>query len=353
MRPGRVRDRGADPLTDARRGCQPAGCAAAAEGGGKCGRWATHRRSPRDPAQLGVRRTDLDPLGQVYACQVPGRLFPRAIAPVVVILLLVSGLGAVDANTNYCNDPPAQTAQSYALQTLPGTASNGIDGYVRGSTSNMDDPWNEHILEWVQIANSADPVVGEWVQIGQFQGCLGHCPNTPCDYGPTSIHLYAENQCGPSGSQSYSLTDLSTPPAANYPVYVFYDGNQGSSGHCAGNAWYEFKFEKGTFCQFCAPSAFGYLRSSIGYDQSALEVNYKSGQSPPTVAATYFGTDNNHQADASYGLHTYIQSNNSWLLWSAANFPTTTCFQAAGGVHNTIRQFDAWYADLSGSSGSC
>lgn len=81
--------------------------------------------------------------------------------------------------------------EKQAFQALPTSQVNGVDGYIRGSVSIMDDPQNERIVEWAQVANSGY-APDQWAQIGQMQGCVGYCPDAACIYTPTTIHQYAE-----------------------------------------------------------------------------------------------------------------------------------------------------------------
>jgi hypothetical protein len=242
------------------------------------------------------------------------------------------------AGAGLCGNGGGQINQKAAFQRLLGSASNGVDGYIRGSVSNMNDPSNEHILEWVQVASGTNH---EWVQIGQAQGCLGACPATPCQYFPYTIHQYAENQCGGPTEPlaGYQLTDLGQVPTPNNPVYVWYLNTGPKTGHCNGQTSYEFGFRTGSWCSNCAPVAIGYMPSSLGYDWAELEVNYLSVA--PTVGRTYFGTDNNHAASLSYGLHTYVSSTGSWLVW---NFSGTSC-DGIDAVWHSLANWYSAYAD--------
>ena len=85
------------------------------------------------------------------------------------------------------------------------------------------------------------------------------------------------------------------------------------------------------------------MPSSLGYDWAAYEVKYQS-QPPPNAGRAYFGTDNNHAASASYGLHTYIRASNQWLTWTAATFPGTECHYS-GAIHHSLAQWYSFWAD--------
>lgn len=243
------------------------------------------------------------------------------------------------AGAGLCGNGGGDVTLSSSYQWLPGSLSNGVDGYIRGSVSSMNDPSNEHILEWVQVASGTQH---EWVQIGQGQGCLGACPGTPCQYFPYTIHQYAENQCGgpTQPPAAYQLFDLGQVPTPNNPVYVWYLASGPQTGHCNGQASsYEFGFRTGP-CSNCGPVAIGYMPSSLGYDWAELEIKYLS--IPPTVGRTYFGTDNNHAASQSYGLHTYVSSTNSWPVW---NFSGTQCLGPSALWHSLAHWYSAFADD--------
>jgi hypothetical protein len=231
------------------------------------------------------------------------------------------------------NDGPP--LRHYSLEYLT-SGSNGIDGYVRGSGSNLSDPMNQAIGEWVSLTTFAAPQM--WVRIGQAQGCLGKCPGNPCIYTPITIHLFAENQnCN---GQSYRLTDIGQTPSPNYAVYVNWAGVGPEPGFCLGQNSYEFPFRTGSWTS--SPKAYGYMESSTGGLEAGLEVHNLNAF--PTVGTTYFGTDNNHNVNGSYALHTYVKATNQWLLWSAGSFPGTKCHDDSPLIYDSMRQWDAFLA---------
>jgi hypothetical protein len=268
-----------------------------------------------------------------------GGVLPRSVVAVVVAFGMISP-PPVQA-TGLCGNQPTQPRE-YALQTLPATGSNGIDGDIFGSVVTLSDPSNQAIVEWVGLVISTSL----FVEIGQGQGCMGNCPASPCIYTPITSHLWAENRhCS---GQSYTFRDLAQVPAPNYPVYVNWAGVGPEQGFCLGQASYEFPFRIGSWSH--SPVAYGYLQSSTGYDEAALEVRHAT--TFPTVGRTYLGADNNHNVNSSYGLHTYVKSTNTWHLWSESSYPGTTCYDGPGAylVYNWMRQWDAFYGDDSGTS---
>jgi hypothetical protein len=268
------------------------------------------------------------------------------ISSILVLLAPMVASGPVVATTGICGNSPPYYLK-YARQFLPGTTSNGLDGDINGAVVTLDDPTNQHIAEWVHLANTANvpPDYTEWVEIGQIQGCGGACPNSPCLYTPITIHQYAESQC----STSYTFQDLAQVPQANFPVYVWYRGSGPLSGHCAGQTSYEFGFRTGSWCTNCTPVGLGYLRTKSAYDEAAVEV--KGHSVYPPVGRTYLGADNNHLPNNSYALHTYVRSTNTWHVWSESSYPGTQC-QPSSMTYYTLRAWDAFWADDEGL-GNC
>lgn len=119
----------------------------------------------------------------------------------------------------------------YAGQQYSPLVANGIDGYVRGSGTVMNDPDNA-ITEWLGLAiGGASP---QWVQIGAYQGTVGACQGG-CYSSPNRVRLYAETMS--CNFTDYEIRDFGEPPPAtpNYPVYVNHEGGTNPDPYACGS----------------------------------------------------------------------------------------------------------------------
>lgn len=203
----------------------------------------------------------------------------------------------------------ATTGYSYAEQQSA-TLVGGVDGYIRGSTT-VAVSGDKFRANWIDLCNSR-PTCTAQVQLGVTQGE---------NYGATELHIYLENIWYASTSQSSlclaTSHDFGVPAAANQAYYISYTGTRIATSQCGTTYEYKYAARVGSFTN--PPKAYAWMPGPLGAPAAATELHSGDGSSVPQNT-DYFGTDDNHNAVASNGIH--LLNSGSWDLWTSTE-PTS------------------------------
>lgn len=219
---------------------------------------------------------------------------------------------------------PAAAAQCtdwcYAGYFTNSTAWQGVDGYIRQSTTSPLSG-NNHHADWISVCGPPSCGSNIWVQIGTYQGAIGGTiPNDSISsYSGVDVYTEASDQC-----QDRTDVDHNAPPQADYPYYVNYDGQGPHTMTCpsysklAGQQvqYYNYQFRDGSSND--PPIAYGTLSSAAGQVETMTELY--DGPTTPTNTDYYGCSASLSCTTDSYGLHLYNGS--AWLVWNA-NYSTS------------------------------
>lgn len=243
----------------------------------------------------------------------------RGVTRRAILLLLgtLSTFGALVATA-----PKSFAGFDYAGQW--GGNWQGIDGYIRGSgTTNVPSP--DHRANWIGI--STEDGSGGWVQMGVYQGYIANGL-----VSPNHVDIYTEHhQC----IDKYDF-DWGVPPSPNYPYYLTVVPNSYHYDSDCGNYVWTFAFRKGSYTS--SPFDTAILQSPTGEAIANTELYWPTNGTITPSGNDYFGTDSNHNASPSYGLHVY---NGGWQLWSSASDPGV---YGASGSHAGYSNLAPYYA---------
>jgi hypothetical protein len=255
---------------------------------------------------------------------------PKSPAPVLAALVAAIWLAA-DSTLSIAVPEPVDW-RVYQLHALPGSGTNGIDGYIRGSGIVMAHTDNA-VLEWINLSKESPKA---FVQVGDYQGQMGLCPGTRCYNSPTQVHMYWEmNSCS---STRYNALDLGVPPTPNYAYYISWNGSF-NDNDCGS---YYFPIRVGSVTN--QPVGTGRMHASYAFAEAALEDRFLSTQSPEHIGTVWFGLDNNAQVSGSYGLHLYTRATGIWSIWNnAGTYAGPGSYPA--GIYNPLIYIHKRYYD--------
>lgn len=258
---------------------------------------------------------------------------PRRIRRRIMMAALAVGVVAALAPATPANALQGGTTNRYAGVIAPTSkVFYGINGYIRQSGTVKVAP-DLGQAAWITLCvnNCLD-----WVQIGTYQGY------SPGASSPSAVHMYIENNWQNSrGTCFYDFSDLGVPPQANYPYYITYTGNSYPNDCGEGGRQYEYAFRIGSAT--AAPVGYGYLPGAGGIPISEVELHCEGSFCPP-MNTDFIGTDNNHVANSSYGLHVKTTSTGTttgWASWVSTTVPGTL-WRSDGDP--TYRQLAAFYS---------
>lgn len=115
------------------------------------------------------------------------------------------------------------------------TSFNGVDGYIRGSTTTAV-PSNKFRLNFVNLCRTGDCL--QWVQLGEYQGDIGTLSSS------TQLRMYIENSwyTDPTTRCLYDSTDLGVPAEPNQAYYISYTGVSVPVNECGSVAYINLRF---------------------------------------------------------------------------------------------------------------
>jgi hypothetical protein len=185
-------------------------------------------------------------------------------------------------------------------------AANGIDGYVGYNNGNynalgqLNDPDNQHILNWIGLYQDPSLLHPDWYQAGLYQGSVGHCPNSPCIQSPNAVRMYAE---GNDQNQAYHLTDLG--PMSTAPNEAFYVTTDGHKDPDTQKYIYTIRYGS-----WSSPVRDTYELAILVLPAWGLQELQNRSGAQMTVNTGYLGMTNvgGWGASQSYGLHLYSTS---------------------------------------------
>lgn len=186
-------------------------------------------------------------------------------------------------------------------------AVTGIDGYIRGSGT-VALPSTQFHANWINLCRSS---CAQWVQLGVYQGHFGTITSL------SQMHIYLENNWN---GCFYESTDFGAPPSANYPYYISYTGSRFVNDCPGGGYEYEYAARKGSYTN--PPIGYALMAGSSGFPFAKTELFSATSNATDVPHNTdYFGTDNNHVANGSYGIH--LLMGGSWTSWTPTTEPGT------------------------------
>lgn len=221
--------------------------------------------------------------------QRPARVL-NVLAPVLAFVLLIGNAMPVYAATRYY----------YAGEQSASINADGIDGYIRLSTTNPLSSGQVH-ADWIGVCSST-ACGNTWAQTGEIQGW----PSLSATY----VYTETTDACG-----RHNILPWGTAPA-NQAYYVLYDGWSHSetcpadTPYAGQYVWeYEYAFAKGSLTNV-------YYHGDMGASQGifAARTEIQPDQSV-LLNQDFFGCSGVATCgNASYGIHYHTAS--GWSVWT-------------------------------------